>query len=279
MVAPIGGGFGSMMNKMQGPTGAAGATGEAGAAGAAGAAGSPEDLQKALEELQKMLQMLMEILKNMGFAPPEAQAAPVGQAPKVGGGAPAAAQAASGGGGGGGGGGMDGFSPAGGGGGAGGVQNAGQTTPTGPAVNIQGIKVDPSLAPAIEAIANHPDGAKLLEAAKAQGLTEIAVNSGLNPDGGAGTEGLFLPGQGRIEIANPNSQNLIHVLAHELGHAATAGDGNSQLEEQTVDALGERIHRDLTGGASSFNLDLGSYSNLNQNNGVLNSLRGLGIRV
>jgi hypothetical protein len=159
------------------------------------------------------------------------------------------------------------------------VQNAGQSTPTGPAVDIQGIKVDPALAPAIEAIANHPDGAKLLNAAKAQGLTEIAVNSGLNPDGGAGTEGLFLPGQGRIEIANPNSQNLIHVLAHELGHAASAGDGNSQLEEQTVDALGERIHRDLTGGASSFNLDVGSYSNLNQSNGILNSLRGLGIRV
>ncbi|HVG63517.1 MAG TPA: hypothetical protein VNA24_33435 [Hyalangium sp.] len=277
MVAPIGGGFGSGMAGLGALGGAkADGAGAAGAAGEAGGAGG-EDLQKALQDLEKMLQMLMEILKNMGFAPPEAQAAPVGQAPKSGGGGQAA-QAASGGGGGGGGG-MDGFTPAGGGGGAGGVQGAGQTTPTGPAVNIQGIKVDPSLAPQLEAIANHPDGAKLLEAAKAQGLTEIAVNSNLNPDGGAGTEGLFLPGQGRIEIANPNSPNLIHVLAHELGHAASAGDGNSQLEEQTVDALGERIHRDLTGGASNFNLDLGSYSNLNQNNGILNTLRGLGIRV
>jgi hypothetical protein len=276
MVAPIGGGFGSsMMNRMQSPTSGSAAAG-AGAAGEAGAAGGGEDLQKALQDLEKMLQMLMEILKNMGFAPPDAKAAPVGQAPKVGGGgAPQGAQAASGGGGGGGGDGFD----AGGAGGGGGVQNAGQTTPTGPAVNINGLKVDPSLAPALEAIANHPDGAKLLEAAKAQGLTEIAVNSGLNPGGGAGTEGVFLPGQGRIEIANPNSENLIHVLAHELGHAATAGDGNSRLEEQTVDALGERIHRDLTGGPSSFRLDLNAYNDIAANNGVLNSLRGLGVRV
>jgi hypothetical protein len=257
MVAPIGGGFGSGMSGL-GALGGAKADG-AGAAGGAGGAAGPEELTKALEELQKLLEMLMEILKNMGLAAPDAKAAP----------APV-------GGAGGAGGGMDGFTPAG---GAGGAQGAGQTTPTGPAVNVQGIKVDPSLAPQLEAIANHPDGAKLLEAAKANGLTEIAVNSNLNPDGGAGTEGLFIPGQNRIEIANPNSPNLIHVLAHELGHAASAGDGNSQLEEQTVDALGERIHRDLTGGASNFNLDVGSYSNLNQSNGILNTLRGLGIRV
>jgi hypothetical protein len=279
MVAPIGGGFGSMMNKMQGPTGAAGAAGEAGAAGAAGAAGSPEELQKALEELQKMLQMMMEILKNMGFAPPEAQAAPVAQAPK-GGGAPAAQAASSGGGGG-----ADGFAPAAGGGGAGGAGGAGgmaaagQSTPTGPAVNVQGIMVDPALAPAVQQIANHPDGAKLLAAAKANGLTEITVNSNLNPDGGAGTEGLFIPGQNKIEIANPNGENLIHLLGHELGHAATKQDGNSFLEEQTVDALGAKIHRDITGAPSTFNLDEASYNDLQRTNGVLNSLRSIGIRV
>jgi hypothetical protein len=147
---------------------------------------------------------------------------------------------------------------------------------------LAGIQVsDPKLRQALEAIASHPDGAKLIAAAKANGLTSISHNPGLNPDGGSGTEGLAIYGGGnaRIEIANPNSPNLIHTLAHELGHAATTGDGNSQLEEQTVDALGERIHRDLTGQNSSFNLNLGAYSNLAQDNGVLNSLRGLGIRV
>lgn len=152
-------------------------------------------------------------------------------------------------------------------------------TPTGEPVNIQGIMVDPSLAPAVEAIANHPDGAKLLEGAKANGLTQIGVNSGLNPDGGAGVEGLFDPNSKTIQIANPNSNNLIHVLAHELGHAATAGDGNSRLEEQTVDALGAKIDRDLTGGQSTFKLDINSYNDIAAQNGVLNSLRGLGIRV
>ncbi len=280
MVAPIGGGFGSSamshVGHSHGAGEAAGAAG--GAAGAAGgAAGSPEELQKALEELTKMLQMLMEILKNMGLAGPDAKAppAPVGAA----GGAPQAAQAASGGGGGGGGGGMDGFD-AGGAGGAGGAAAAGgPATPTGPAVNIQGIQVDPSLAPALEAIANHPDGAKLLEAAKANGLTSISVNSNLNPGGGAGTEGLFDPNTKSIQIANPNGENLINILAHELGHAATSGDGNSQMEESTVNAIGAKIQQDLTGRASTFNLDEGSYSHLSQDNGIVNNLRGLGIRV
>jgi len=147
---------------------------------------------------------------------------------------------------------------------------------------LAGIEIsDPALRQALEQIASHPDGAKLIAAAKANGLTSITANPGLNPDGGAGTEGLAIYGGGntRIEIANPNSANLIQTLAHELGHAATTGDGNSQLEEQTIHELGERIQRDLTGQASSFHLDLGSYSNLAQDNGVLNSLRGLGIRV
>jgi hypothetical protein len=147
---------------------------------------------------------------------------------------------------------------------------------------LSGIQVsDPKLRQALEQIASHPDGAKLIAAAKANGLTSLTANPGLNPDGGAGTEGLTIYGGGntRIEIANPNGSNLIHTLAHELGHAATTGDGNSQLEEKTIDELGERIQRDLTGQGSSFHLDLGSYSNLALNNGVLNSLRGLGIRV
>ncbi len=271
MASPIGG-IGSGMSGL-GALGGAKADGAGAAGGAEGAAGG-EELQKALEELTKLLQMLMEILKNMGFAPPEAQAAggpaPAGKA----GGAGAAPQAARSGGGGGGGGG-DGMDAAGGGGGA---QGAGQTTPTGPAVNIAGLQVDPSLAPALEAIANHPDGAKLLEAAKANGLTSISVNSNLNPGGGAGTEGLFNPNTNSIEIANPNGENLINILAHELGHAATKGDGNSQLEETTVNNLGARIQQDLTGRASTFNLDEASYGNLNRDNGIRNTLAGLGIR-
>lgn len=266
MMSPVSG-RNMMANRVQSPMGGAKAAG-------AGAAGENPELTNALAELEQLLKMLMEMLKQMGITPPGAEGA-------AGAGAPAAAKAAGGGrggGGGGGGGGMDGFSPA-------GAQGAPAGMPAlgggGPAVNFQGIQVDPALAPALEQIANHPDGAKLLAAAKANGLTSISVNPGLNPDGGAGTEGLMIPGNGnpRIEIANPNSPNLIHVLAHELGHAATTGDGNSLLEEKTVDALGARIHRDLTGSNSTFNLDVGSYAGLAGNNGILNSLRGLGVRV
>lgn len=147
---------------------------------------------------------------------------------------------------------------------------------------VGGIQVsDPRVRQALQAIASHPDGAKLLAAAKANGLTSINVNSSLNPDGGGGTEGLTSYGNGntRIDIANPNSPDLLRTLAHELGHAATTSDGDSQLEEKTVDALGERIQQDLTGRGSKFGLDVGAYRNLSGDNGILNSLRSLGIRV
>ncbi|WP_224367648.1 hypothetical protein [Hyalangium versicolor] len=147
---------------------------------------------------------------------------------------------------------------------------------------VAGIKVtDPRLRDALEKIASHPDGAKLLAAAKANGLNSISADSGLNPDGGSGTEGLTTWGNGstRIDIADPSSPDLIHTLAHELGHAATTGDGDSQLEEKTVDALGERIQRDLTGKASGFNLDVGAYGNLAGDNGIYSSLSSLGIEI
>lgn len=147
---------------------------------------------------------------------------------------------------------------------------------------LSGIQVsDPRVRQALEQIATHPDGAKLIAAAKANGLSSISVNPGLNPDGGAGTQGETYYGGGntRIELADPNSPDLIQTLAHELGHAATTQDGDSQLEENTVDRLGDRIQEDLIGRPSRFTLDQGAYSGLSQDNGVLNSLRSLGIRV
>jgi hypothetical protein len=147
---------------------------------------------------------------------------------------------------------------------------------------LAGIQVsDPRVRQALEQIATHPDGAKLIAAAKANGLSSISVNPGLNPDGGGGTEGVTYSGTGntRIELANANSADLVQTLAHELGHAATTGDGDSQLEERTVDELGNRIQQDLLGRSSGFSLDQGAYSGLSQDNGILNSLRTLGIRV
>lgn len=147
---------------------------------------------------------------------------------------------------------------------------------------LSGIQVsDPRVRQALAQIATHPDGAKLIAAAKANGLSSISVNPGLNPDGGAGTQGETYYGGGntRIELADPSSPDLIQTLAHELGHAATTQDGDSQLEENTVDRLGDRIQEDLIGRPSRLALDQGAYGNLGQDNGILNSLRSLGIRV
>jgi hypothetical protein len=147
---------------------------------------------------------------------------------------------------------------------------------------LSGIQVsDPRVQMALEQIATHPDGAKLIAAAKANGLSSISVNPSLNPDGGSGTQGETFWGNGntRIELADSGSPDLVQTLAHELGHAATTQDGDSQLEENTVDALGNRIQKDLLGYAPSSELDQNAYSSLSRDNGILNSLRSLGIRV
>jgi hypothetical protein len=145
----------------------------------------------------------------------------------------------------------------------------------------QGLMVDPRLQGAIDQIARDPEGAKLLQAAKEQGLKSITVNPGLNPGGGpVGTQGVTKNlgnGTQAIEIANPNSPDLIHTLGHELGHAATSRDGDSWTEEQTVDRIGDRIQQRLTGRGSGYHLDPNAYRNLPNDNGVRDSLRRIGI--
>jgi hypothetical protein len=280
MVSPVSGRFGSnlvqsLAQRIQAPLGDA----KTGAAKPTGT--KPEEkVQDLLGELEKLIAMLLEQLKRSGALPPGEDLGSSGPS------------AAGGGGGGGGGGGVPGARDSFGGGGGGGAPKgmpsldggggAARAAPAGGAGSVAGIQVsDPRLAQALQQIASHPDGAKLLAAAKANGLTSISANPGLNADGGAGTAGITRWGNGNtsIEITDPSSPNLIQTLAHELGHAATTGDGNSQLEEKTVDELGHRIAQDLTGRRSSFDLDEGAYSNLALNNGVLNSLRMLGVRV
>ncbi len=145
---------------------------------------------------------------------------------------------------------------------------------TGP---TEGLQVDPRLQGALEAIAKDPEGAKLLEAAKAAGLTSITVNPGL-PEGTAGVA-RFPAGGGSssIEIKDPNSPALIHTLVHELGHAATPHDGNSLAEEKAVDAIGARVHERLTGRPSGFQLNVEAYRGLRLENDVRHSLRRIGI--
>jgi len=270
MVSPISGRYGSnMVSPMNSRAMASPVEGKV--AGikpmAGGNAQAVEGLKQAVDQLEQMIDQIMKLMSRSGAAPAGADMGGGGAASPVG----ASGGASSAG---------DSFTP----GSAMSSAPEGMPSLTGtgnPSELLAGMNIDPALRPAIEAIAQHPEGAKLLAAAKANGMTSISVNGALNPDGGSGTEGLTIYGGGntRVEIANPNSANLIQTLVHELGHAATTGDGNSQAEEQAVHALGERLQADLTGQGSTFNLDLGSYSDLAQDNGVINSLRNIGIRV
>lgn len=162
---------------------------------------------------------------------------------------------------------------------AGGVSGAGNVVA---GAGSSGIETnDPRLAQALDLIYSDPDGKKLIDAAKAAGLTQVISNPGLNPDGGAGTQGeTYSSADGqRIEIADPGSADLIQTLGHELGHAATPGDGDSQTEEATVDALGNAIQQRLLGRSAKLSLDTGAYSTLQADNGIKLDLAQLGIVV
>lgn len=155
-----------------------------------------------------------------------------------------------------------------------------EPAPADAASGDSGLTVDdPKLQQALDQIAQDPEGRKLLEAAKANGLNSITTNAGLNPDGGAGIQGKTYSGSegSRIEIADASSQDLVRTLTHELGHAATPGNGSSQAEEQAIDAIGSRVQERVTGQPSGYQLALDSYSNLPADNGIAEDLRALGL--
>jgi predicted Zn-dependent protease len=123
----------------------------------------------------------------------------------------------------------------------------------------------------MQEIAQDPEGAKLAQAAQAQGLT---LQVGQLPPG---VMGETLNGTITISTqAMSNKPDLIHTLAHELGHAATPNDGDSLNEEQTVDQLGQRIQQRIAPGPT-FQLDIGGYRGLPQDNGIRNSLAQIGL--
>jgi hypothetical protein len=150
---------------------------------------------------------------------------------------------------------------------------AGATTPGGAAgpANLGNVTGDPRLQQAMQEIARDPEGAKLAQAAQAQGL-KLQVGE-LPP----GVMGQHLDGTITISPrAMSNKPDLIHTLAHELGHAATRPDGDSVNEEQAVDQLGVRIQQRIAPGPT-FQLNLGGYQGLPQDNGVRGSLSRIGL--
>ncbi len=138
----------------------------------------------------------------------------------------------------------------------------------------------------LAAIAEDPDGARLLEAVQAKGI-RIRVGD----PGGPEVQGLFTGNE--IIVRDPRN---VKTLVHEMVHAATNGDGNSKSEEGRADVIGTRVARRI---AQKEGLDPGSigaregsdqhifetkkqvdgYRGLSEENGSRQTLAHLGVQV
>jgi len=102
-------------------------------------------------------------------------------------------------------------------------------------------------------------------------------------DAGQQINGITIPGTKTI-IVSPNAPEFDKTVSHELVHAATEADGNSQTEEGMADVIGYRIASRIDGtpepGSEQeiFQNKIASYPNLNGSNDIINSLLQLGIQ-
>jgi hypothetical protein len=167
------------------------------------------------------------------------------------------------------------------------------------------------------AISQDPEGAKLVADSIRKGVTFNVGNpaaAGANDVGGAvncpvcaasaadkgnnaqfaatGTSGNVVingvtvtksNGSSDITVANPNK---LDTIVHEMIHATTTADGNSQQEEATAKFIGARVANRLAPGTaptSDFNTTLQNtiplYTGLNRSNNIAQSLAGLGLSV
>lgn len=134
-------------------------------------------------------------------------------------------------------------------------------------------------------VAQDPEGSKLLAAAKEKGYT-IEVGDPSAAAGGAGdgqVNGVTLSGNQKKIIISPNAPDFEKTVVHELVHAATDGDDNSQQEEGISDVIGYRVANRITGKAqpgdaqSIYQNKMANYQDLGQTNDVRNTLAALGI--
>lgn len=166
--------------------------------------------------------------------------------------------------------------------------------------NAAGLATDGNgdLQNSLSAIASDPEGAKLIAEAEAKGIKievgDPAAAAGANDispcncpehgaqqDGGATVNGVFLPGENKIVVRDPNN---IKTLVHELVHATTKEDGNSKHEEGIADVVGRRVEARVRGNDPGALNERQIYSDkkllyggLNEFNNVENTLARLGI--
>lgn len=135
-------------------------------------------------------------------------------------------------------------------------------------------------------VAQDPEGAKLLEEAQKKGYT-IEVGDPAAAIGGADAgqqiNGVAMTGSEKKIIISPDAPDFEKTVVHELVHAATDEDGNSQQEEGIADVIGYRVANRITGKAqpgdtqSIYENKMVHYRDLEQRNDVRNSLASLGI--
>jgi hypothetical protein len=180
-----------------------------------------------------------------------------------------------------------------------GIKN-GTTNPT------QKATLDQSLSK----IATDPDGSKLIAQAKKLGVTikvgDPAAAAGANDvtvkgdgltdpdgktvakDGTVQVNGVTLSDNqtGKVTVVVRDPSN-IKTIAHELVHAVSTGDGNSQQEEGIADVIGSRVANNvgdtqhaLQGSDEQIYINKQQYyPTLNNSNNIRQTLAGLGINV
>ncbi|WP_373532711.1 hypothetical protein [Vampirovibrio sp.] len=154
----------------------------------------------------------------------------------------------------------------------------------------------------LNAISMDPEGARLLEAAKAKGYTievgdpAAAAGGALDKgsvscnhckaamDAGRKINGVTLLDEKKIVI-NPDAPDFEKTVVHELVHAASEDDGNSKQEEGIADVVGYRVANRITGKAqpgdaqSIYTKKMANYKELNGTNSIRNTLAELGINA
>ncbi len=179
---------------------------------------------------------------------------------------------------------------------------AGQAAAASAAPQSISASPDARLNSTLSALANDPEGSRLLAAARANGFTievgdpSAAVGGTFDKgniscpscqaalDAGKQINGVTLPSQKKI-IINPNAPDFEKTVVHELVHAATPGDGNSQTEEGIADVIGFRVANRITGKAvpgdarSIFLNKIANYPGLTGVNGIRNTLASLGLNA
>lgn len=150
----------------------------------------------------------------------------------------------------------------------------GSTMPTSALTRFDGVN-DPRLQNHINQLATDPEGRNLLEEARRRGVS-IAVGQPVE-----GALAHFDPNNNTVVLGHEtmNRGTGLQSLIHELVHATTPGDGNSQHEEGMANVIADRISARINGrqprnADSIYSSTLANYGELSRfNHGFMDNIR------